>query len=94
MAFKVVIGKEGLSYSWQADFPEESSCDNCGGDARIAFVVFEDRPEEKVIKDTKYVCQLHHNEPQKEGYWPHDCIAVAVYLCKKCLKPKALFNQA
>lgn len=29
----------------------------------------------------------------KGGFWPHDAIAVAVYFCKKCLKPIAIFNQ-
>ena len=33
----------------------------------------------------KAICTIHEN--MKDGkYWPHDCIAVAVYLCEKCFE--------
>ena len=39
-----------------------------------------------------HVADLHKNEKGK--YWPHDCIAIACYLCEKCFEPNTLINQA
>lgn len=80
-----VIGEKGLTFSHQQDFPKTATC-ICGGEGRIAFVAKELSGEEK------YVCDLLKNEVPG-GLWPHDAIAVAVYFCKKCLKPIAIFNQ-
>jgi len=52
-------------------------------------------------KKIKFVCDLHRNDPPKRngertrvgGYWLHDCCAVAVYFCTKCLNTSALYNQ-
>ena len=88
---EAVLGKSGLKNTWQAPFAEEVGCiqPGCGGKARIAFVAHE-------IGDThgQHVYKMHDNDPKGSGYWPHDACAVAVYLCKKCLKPTAEFNQA
>ena len=85
---EVTIGKEGLSKSWQAEFPKETECCHCKGIARIGFVAYEETdPKESVV------CALHKNEG-KGGYWLHDLCTVAVYFCKDCLKPTALYNQA
>ncbi len=84
---EIVKGKEGLNNSWQKEFPSEAIC-VCGGEARIAFVACEE-PGQPV---GSYVCDLHENKG-KGGFWPHDAIAVAIYLCKECLKPAAIFNQ-
>ena len=86
----VTIGKEGLDKSWQAKFPEITKCCLCQGEARIGFVAHEgmsvgDR------KDT-FLCDLHKNGGKGE-YWLHDCCAVAVYFCRECLNPTALYNQ-
>ena len=85
---KVTIGKEGLTKTWQDNFPETVSCVHCGGDTRIGFVAHEG------IDETleEYVCSLHENEP-KYSFWLHDCCAVAVYFCKQCLEPTAHYNQ-
>jgi len=91
---KVTIGKEGLSKTWQAEFPETTKCCRCKGTARIGFVAHEGI-DEKVIypRDfVQFVCDLHENEG-KSGYWLHDCCAVAVYFCKDCLETTALYNQ-
>ncbi len=81
-------------YSWQAEFPRNVKCvqRGCGGECRLGFVAHE--MNEKIIsKGGKYVCQIYENMKDKK-LWPHDCIAVAVYFCEKCLEPTALFNQA
>ncbi len=89
---KVTIGKDGLKFTWQEKFPEITKCVHCGKESRIGFVAHEGM-EEKLASD-QYVCSLHPNEPRGEGFWPHDCCAVAVYFCTACLKTTALSNQA
>lgn len=83
---KITFGKEGLKESWQEDFPETTDCCRCKGVARIGFIAHEN-------DEVKYLCDLYPNKG-KGGYWLHDACAVAVYFCKKCLQPTALYNQA
>lgn len=85
----VVIGEKGLDCTWQQDFPPETKCFQCDGMARIGFVAHEAGDEEKQVRD------LHNNNGASGGnYWLHDACSVAVYFCKKCLQPTALYNQA
>lgn len=88
-SMKTYLGESGLDKSWQKDFERTALCPKCGGEARIMFVAsegFDEEPEE-------YVTDLHKNEG-KGGYWPHDSIACAVYLCQDCFEPVAVLNQA
>ena len=80
-----VKGEKGVEFSQQDNFPLTATC-SCGGQARIAFVAYEETGEES------YVYELHKNNG-KGDFWVHDTIAVAVYLCKKCLKPVVICNQ-
>jgi len=89
---KITQGEDGLKKSWQKEFPKTTKCVHCDGESRIGFVVHEGM-EEEIIRG-KTISSLHKNEPDGEGYWLHDCCAVAVYFCKKCLFPTALYNQA
>lgn len=93
---KVTIGEEGLSKTWQEDFPATTNCVYCGGESRVGFVAHEamDRDDQPVWPRNyiQYVTDLHDNTI--EGYWLHDCAAVAVYFCKECLETTALYNQA
>jgi len=82
----VTFGKEGLDKSWQLPFPETTECCRCKGESRIGFVAHEGPGE------ADYLCNLHPNEG-KGGYWLHDACAVAVYFCRNCLFPTALYNQ-
>lgn len=82
-----------MNKSWQAPFEPNTECVHCGGNARIAFVVFEDFDKETEEKQY-FVTDLHKNDPDGEGYWLHDCGAFATYLCEKCLEPTAQYNQA
>lgn len=81
---RVIKGKEGCEHSWQDEFPTVVSC-GCGGIAYIAFVAIEESGE----KDG-YICD---NRPEDANLWPHDAIAVAVYICEKCMKTTSLMNQ-
>ena len=83
---KTFLGETGLKATWQKPHKKVVKCHKCGGKARIMFVAFEENEED-------YVCQLHKNEAEV-GYWPHDAIACAVYLCKDCFEPVAIINQA
>ena len=84
---KVTIGEAGLNETWQAPFPEIAICVHCGGISRIGFVAHEGCGE------TEYVSHLHENGGEGD-FWLHDACCVAVYFCKDCLKPTALYNQA
>jgi len=88
---KTTIGKEGLSKTWQADFPETTVCVLCSGMARIGFVAHEGMDDDDQVvwpRDyVQFVSDLHKND------WLHDCCAVAVYFCCNCLNPTALYNQ-
>lgn len=96
---QVTIGKEGLDKSWQNPFPEETKCCQCKGAARIGFVAHEGmdlrtrEASEPEVEPERFVASLHVNEG-KGAYWLHACCAVAVYFCRDCLKPTALYNQA
>ncbi len=85
----VTIGEKGLKNSWQQEFQPTTKCVHCGGTARIACVGYEGPKEDK-----EPIASLHKNEPKGEGYWVHDKCAIATYLCKKCLEPTSLYNQA
>lgn len=94
--FTVTIGKDGLSESWQAPFPETTDCVHCKKEARVGFVVKEsrsDEPRKAGEGPEAFVSHMHPNDPDGEGYWLHDACAVAVYFCKKCLNPTAIYNQ-
>ena len=89
---KVTIGKEGLEKTWQEEFPDYIECVHCTEESRIGFVAHEGMDGE--TNSRRSVSSLHHNDPNGNGFWLHDDCAVAVYFCKKCLKPTALYNQA
>ncbi len=74
------------TFSHQGDFANTMSCD-CGGTAPLAFVAYEDGKKEG--KD----CVCGQYIVSDDTVWPHDCIAVAVYICTKCMKPIANMNQ-
>jgi hypothetical protein len=74
--------------SWQDKFPKTAKC-ACRGTARIGFVAHEGL--EEVDGDWR-VYSLHPNKG-KGNFWLHDSCAVAIYFCKECLNPPALYNQ-
>ena len=82
---KVTIGKEGLTKTFQSDFPENTECVYCKGESRIGFVAHE-------TDETIGVYTLHDNNGKGE-YWLHDKCAVAIYFCRECLNTTSLYNQ-
>ena len=79
------------SKSWQKPFMNDIQC-KCGGNARLAFVCDEGR-EEMSAEKLPFVCRIHKNKG-KGAYWPHDCIAVAIYICQECFEYLSVGNQA
>jgi len=94
---EITLGEKGLHYTWQKKFDKETTCCRCGGKARIGFVAHEGmtgKDRQEIRDSNQYVCDLHPNEGGENGdFWLHDCCVVAVYFCKKCLEPTALYNQ-
>ena len=86
VSMEIAFGETGTKFSHQGEFPLSATC-ICGGEGRMAFVVYE-----RSGHGTSYICDMHKNEPG--NMWVHDAIAVAVYLCRKCLKPITICNQA
>lgn len=90
---QVTLGQEGLSKTWQRVFEPTTECEKCGCEARIAFVAHEGIDEDPTA--ARNVCSLHENKKARGGaFWPHDCVAVAVYLCTRCCEAVARWNQA
>jgi hypothetical protein len=85
----VEYGELGLKNSWQKEFPSTTECVYCGCDARIAFVSYEPRQE-----IGKTLSAMHENDRDGDGMWLHDNFAFATYLCKECLEPTTIYNQA
>ena len=84
--------KKIVNLTYQERFPTETKCNRCDGEARLAFIAHEGF--EKEASDTIPLCKLYENDTDGKGYWLHDFCCVAVYFCKKCLEPTALYNQA
>ena len=85
---KIYLGEKGLNQSWQSPFDKIIKCSQCGGEARIMFV-----GQEAGGEKGDYVCDVRKNGGEGD-FWPHDAIAIAVYLCKDCFSAEATINQA
>ena len=87
----VELGDRGLENSYQAPFPDHVECVHCSGSALPVVSLMEEKGPEG-----DSICKLPHPVTatgKYASYWPHDLVAFAIYLCPKCLKPTALFNQ-
>lgn len=84
---KIFLGEKGLNCSWQEPFNKTEKCHKCKGEARIMFV------GQELDRNGDFITNLRNNGGPGD-YWPHDAIAVAVYLCKDCFEPIAVINQA
>ena len=84
--------KAAFMASWQAPFPKTVKCEKCGGEARAALTLMEDRSRAMMPAGYDFVCRLHPNE--EHGAWPHDAIAFALYFCRECYHGQVEWNQA
>lgn len=86
---EITFGKEGCKETFGDDFPETIKCCKCEGEARIGFVAHEGGGKE----DAPYLSEIHESNGVGD-LWLHDSCCVAIYFCRKCLNPTALYNQA
>ena len=83
------LGKEGRDLSFLDMFPKKIECNFCGGKARLAFAA---REQDLATVEDTCVYELHDIKPAK--FWPRDRIAAAVYICQKCRRANALWDEA
>lgn len=82
----VAYGHEAAKYSWQDPFPTKDLCLTCHiSDAVLVMVVQEG------MGQADYVCR---HRPEGVTGWPHDCMAIGLYLCPFCRGITAHWNQA
>lgn len=84
-----------VGMTFQDLFPLDIDCHHCEKKAELIFVAHECKePIEQ--EGGLYILMAHDNdwEGEGEGYWFHDAIAVANYVCRSCFKITAIFNQA
>lgn len=89
-------GVKGLGLSYQADFKKTVPCVKCGEPSRIAVVLQETFDKAKTPSEQTFVTRLHDNDPEGDGFWPHDCAAFAIYVCPEidCGTATTIWNQA
>jgi hypothetical protein len=82
------VGISGVANSHQHPFPGTVDCVYCGAVAHVAFtaIEFPNMPGEALVCNT--------GPTNNNGIWAHDVIACAVYICPKCGKATAEWNQA
>ena len=68
--------------TYQAPFPASVECLNCKTGMRL-MVLIDDAAG-----------MISRERPEAVKIWPHDVVAVAVYLCTGCGEAKADWNQA
>ena len=87
---KTAIGKNAKVLSWQKEWPNTTKCSNnkCDGEAELAIACQEDKTSKK------YVSNMHKNNPKGKELWPHDSVAIANYICRKCFSVTSKINQA
>jgi hypothetical protein len=92
---KVTVGADGVTKSFQDEFPTDVKCPLCKkGNAVVAFVAHEGFDKRElasiVARKTTAVC---FTRPAGAKVWPHDVMACAVYICTDCGDASARWNQ-
>ena len=77
------MAKNAKVVTYQAEFPLNIMCHKCRDKAAILMMIIDDDGE---------VCE--QPRPVRARVWPHDCVAIALYLCTSCGKITAEWNQA
>lgn len=72
--------------TYQEEFPKQVKCHKCKKDAT---------PLMLIMDDDQFICS-QDVALSKGQFWPHDAMAIALYLCldSSCGKITALWNQA
>jgi len=75
------ILNQGEKMTYQDPFSEKAAC-TCGEIASLIMLIDDDEG------------QLESQRPLRVKVWPHDCTAIALYLCTSCGEMIAKWNQA
>lgn len=67
--------------TYQSPFPETKKCRKCKVNAPLVFLYND---------ENKDICQAR---PAKAKIWPHDSMAIALYLCPECGNILSDWNQ-
>lgn len=67
----------------QHPFPSTVQCGDCAEMTHLMMIIFEDDGH-----------ALVNERPKKVKIWPHDSVAIALYLCTHCGYMMAEWNQA
>ena len=79
------VNKARIEETWQAPFPGTVPCGSCKEFLAMPLMVIND-DEGLISGQREFVVE--------EGeIWPHDCLAITLYLCPKCGEITALWNQ-
>ena len=76
------IVQVATEHTYQGDFELNTQCIYCKQSA-ILIIVLDDTEKE-----------LANQRPLKAKIWPHDSVAIALYLCDGCGEITAVWNQA
>lgn len=77
------MDKMAEEMTYQSAFPTSVKCAMCGGSARLVILLDDDEGQVEAQRPRDY-----------KGIWPHDCMAVANYMCGKCGEITTDWNQA
>jgi len=75
------LDKKRKTMTYQAEFPETEKCNKCGRVMPLMVLIMDEKGK---IKDER---------PESVKVWPHDCVALAVYLCTEDGEAKVQWNQ-
>jgi len=75
------MANSAKDFTYQAPFPITVKCRKCKNPARLIMLVDDD------------IGELVAQRPRNVKVWPHDCSAIAIYLCTNCGSMRATWNQ-
>lgn len=83
---KVTIRQEQLEkarveYTYQAPYKATMTCGYCSRVSTLFMMIDDDEG------------LITANRPAEIEHWPHDCLAIALYLCPACMLITAKWNQ-
>lgn len=86
-SIKVYIGRGKNTITEQVDWPESIKCSRCKGVADLMMVVHDPRGK---VSDMSPERNFRTGKP----IWPHDSMAIAIYVCQEDGEIEARWNQA
>jgi len=76
------MDKMSKEMTYQEPFPTSTKCPKCKKLTKLLMLIDDDEG------------LLSHQRPKNVEIWPHDCTAIALYLCTNCGEMGVEWNQA